>query len=275
MQATIKKSFSIEGIGVHTGTKAKVTILPAEPDSGIKFRFAETCKRNGINIPDMSATVENVKGTLHGTTLSNGKQEVKTCEHLLSALYGLGVDNAIIEIKGTEIPALDGSSLPITKLIEVSPQNSKSKAIELKECVFVKSNDASIFIAPSEEFKITFIIDYPYPGINTQYKCFPITPEIYREQIAGARTYAFTEWIDELQEKGLIRGGSLKNSVVIGPDGPLNPLRYEDEQVRHKILDLIGDLSLLGTRLNGWVFAVKAGHTLNIELVRRIKCSLE
>ncbi len=265
MQTTLKKSFSIEGIGVHTGTHSKITILPAEPNSGINLRM------DGVNIP---AVVENVKETLHGVTLSNGTKEIKTCEHILSALYGAEIDNAIIKVEGEEIPALDGSSLPITKLIKTSSQDSKKKTVNLKECMFLENNGASIFAIPSEEFKITFVIDYPYPGISTQYKCLSITPEIYREQIAGARTYAFMEWIDELQEKGLIRGGSLKNAVVIGPDGPLNSLRYEDEQVRHKILDLIGDLSLLGARLKGWIFAVKSGHTLNIEFVRRIKCSL-
>jgi len=235
--------------------------LPAEPDAGIIFRC------DGVNIP---ALVENVKDTTHGVTLSNGTKEVKTCEHILSALYGLGVDNAIIEIEGKEIPALDGSSLPITELIKTSPHVANERTIKLKECIFLGNSDASIFAVPSEEFKIAFIIDYPYPGISTQYKCLSITQETYREQIAGARTYAFMEWIDELQEKGLIRGGSLKNAVVIGADGPLNSLRYEDEQVRHKILDLIGDLSLLGVRFKGQVFAIKSGHTLNIEFVRRI-----
>lgn len=265
MQNTIKERFTLEGIGVHTGTQSKISVLPAEPNSGIVFR------RDGVNIP---AVAENVKETKHGVTLAREAKEVRTCEHLLSALYGVRIDNAIIEVEGEEIPALDGSSLPITKLMKPKTQNSRKMEIGLRAPIFIEAEGASVFAVPDERFKVTFIIKYPYSGISTQYKSFTITPEVYLSEIAPARTYTFMEWVDELKARGLIRGGSLENAVVIGPNGPINRLRFKDEQVRHKILDLIGDLALLGTRFKGWVFGIKSGHTLNIELVRRIKCSL-
>lgn len=263
MQRTIKDSFSLEGIGVHTGTQAKITVLPADPNTGIVFI------RDGVRIP---ATTENVKDTKHGVTLARDNKEVRTCEHLLSALYGMGIDNAIIEVDGEEIPALDGSSEPITKLIKTEQQNSRQRKIILSSPVLIEKESASVFALPHRRFKVSFIIKYPHPGISTQFNQWTITPEVYQNELAYARTYTFMEWVDDLKKRGLIRGGSLDNAVVIGQDGPINTLRAKDEQVRHKILDLIGDIALLGARLQGWVVGIKSGHTLNIELVRRIKC---
>ncbi|MCK4352361.1 UDP-3-O-[3-hydroxymyristoyl] N-acetylglucosamine deacetylase [candidate division WOR-3 bacterium] len=264
MQATIKKPFSIEGIGIHTGKKTKITVKPDSSGSGITF-----CQ-SGVKIP---AIVSQVNDTKHGVTLKSGKLEIKTCEHLLSALYGLNVDNAICEIEGDEIPALDGSCLKFAELIKetgIEYQKLAKKWIELKEPIFLSRENASIFAIPNPEFKLSFLIDYPHPGINTQYKSFTITPEVYFNEIASARTYSFIDWVDGLKAKGLIRGGSLENSIVITKNGPINPLRFPDEPVRHKILDLIGDLALLGAKIKGWVFAIKSGHTLNVEFVRKI-----
>lgn len=265
MQRTIKERFSLEGIGVHTGTYTKITVLPADPNTGIVFT------RDGVSIP---ACLENVKDTTHGVTLAKNNKEVRTCEHLLSALYGMGIDNAIIEVDGEEIPALDGSALPIVKLIRPKQQNSNQRKITLREAILIEKDSASIFAIPDRRFKVSFIIKYPHQGISTQFNQWTITPTVYQNEIAYARTYTFMEWVDDLKARGFIRGGSLENAVVIGQNGPINELRAKDEQVRHKILDLIGDIALLGARLQGWVFGIKSGHTLNIELVRRIKCSL-
>lgn len=270
MQATINEGFSVEGIGVHTGSYAKLTVKPAPPDTGIIFY------RDGVSIP---AIIENVNHTRYEVTLKFNEKEVKTCEHILSALYGLGVDNAICEIQGNEIPILDGSALPFVKLIKLKsvPSYSNVPLLEIKEPIFLEyssapeSKSACIFAVPSEEFKITFLINYQVSAINTQCNTFTITPEVYRNEIAPARTYTFANWIDRLKSERLIQGGSLENAVVIGEDGPLNSLRFKDEQVRHKILDLIGDIALLGVRLKGWIIAIKSGHTLNIELVKRLK----
>ncbi len=285
-QTTIEKPFTVEGIGVHTGEHAKLTVKPAPVDTGIVF-----C-RDGVRIP---AIVENVNHTGNGVTLigSNGI-EIKTCEHILSAFYGLGVDNAVCEIEGDEIPTLDGSSLEFTKLIKVEHQaGQRKKEFKVVEPIFVESESSCIFVTPVEaesrlwqnklqsrpsgdetltqdELKVTFLIDYPHTGIKTQCQTFTITPDVYCNEIASARTYTFASWIDKLRSKGLIKGGNLNNAVVIGDDGPLNSLRFPDEQVRHKILDFIGDIALLGVTLSGKVVAIKSGHTLNIKL-RRLK----
>jgi UDP-3-O-[3-hydroxymyristoyl] N-acetylglucosamine deacetylase len=265
MQTTIEKPFTVEGIGVHTGSYARMIVNPAPVDTGIVFR------REGVTIP---ARVENVNDTGHGVTLKVNGKSVRTCEHILSALSGLDIDNAECIVEGEEIPALDGSSKEFIDLIKRKPQSGKSKVHEIKEPIFVESSSASLFAIPCEEFKISFLVDYSHPGIKTQCKTLTITPETYCSEIARARTYTFTDWIDGLKEKKLIQGGNLDNAVVIGKEGPLNDVRFEDEQVRHKILDLIGDLALLGVRIRGWVFAIKSGHTLNTELVRRLRNEL-
>lgn len=275
IQRTIEESFSVEGIGVHTGRNAKITIKQGLPDTGIIFY------RDGISIP---AIANNVNHTGHGVTLKSNGKEIKTCEHILSALYGVGVDNAICEIEGEEIPAMDGSALEFTKHIKVRAysntplQSAKRRELKIKEPIFCEPtppNGSCIFALPDSQFKITFLINYPHPGIKTQCNTFTITPKVYCNEIAPARTYIFANWIDKLKKEGLIRGGSLENAVVIGDDGPVNSLRFEDEQVRHKILDLIGDIALLGARLKGWVVAIKSGHSLNIEFLRRLKSCCE
>ncbi|MBI4723422.1 MAG: UDP-3-O-[3-hydroxymyristoyl] N-acetylglucosamine deacetylase [Candidatus Stahlbacteria bacterium] len=282
-QTTIANPFTVEGIGVHTGEHSKLTVKPAPIDTGIVF-----FTKDGIKIP---AVVENVNHTGNGVTLlgSNG-EKIKTCEHILSAFYGLGIDNAICEISGDEVPILDGSSLEFTNLIKVKHQAGQHKnEFKVREPIFIESNSSCIFVTPVEaesrfigdklqsrpngnnELKITFLIDYPQTTIKTQCQTFTITQDVYCKEIAPARTYTFANEIDKLRSKGLIKGGSLDNAVVIGDDGPINNLRFPDEQVRHKVLDFIGDISLLGVRLKGNVVAIKSGHTLNIELARRLK----
>jgi UDP-3-O-acyl N-acetylglucosamine deacetylase len=262
MQTTIKESFSVEGIGIHTGKYAKVVIKPAPPDTGIVFFSKDT------QIP---AIVENVRDTSRGVVLGVNNKRIRTCEHLLSALYGIGVDNAICEIEGEEVPALDGSSIKFVNQIKIVSQKGKKREIKIKEPIFLDSNSCCIFVVPSDEFKVSFLIDYSNLGINTQFASFTITSQLYKTEIASARTFTFASWIDELRNKGFIQGGSFENAVVIGEEGPLNSMRFQDEPVRHKILDLVGDIALLGKRLKGWVIGVRSGHTLNVKLVRRIR----
>ena len=264
-QTTIGNLFTVEGIGIHTGEHSKLTVKPAPLNTGIAF-----FTKNGTKIP---AIVENVSHTGNGVTLiGNNGIEIKTCEHILSAFYGIGIDNAICEVEGDEVPVLDGSSLEFTKLIKVEHQaGQRKKEFKVIEPIFVESPSSCIFVTQDNEFKITFLIDYPHTAIKTQCQTFTITQDVYCTEIAPARTYTFANWIDKLRSKGLIRGGNLDNAVVIGDDGPVNSLRFPDEQVRHKILDFIGDIALLGARLKGNVVAIKSGHTLNIELVRRLK----
>lgn len=261
VQATVEKAVSFSGTGLHTGTRSKITIEPAPPDNGIVFYNSKA------KIP---ALVDFVSDTKHGVCLRYENSEVKTCEHLLSALNGIGISNALIKIEGIEVPALDGSSFEFTKFIKPKLQHKKNKIIEIRKPIFVGEGDASIFIIPDKSFKVSFLIDYPDPGLSTQHACFTISSKTYLKEIASARTYSFEVWISKLKKAGLIKGGNLNNAIVIGKNGPLCKLRYPDEPVRHKILDVVGDLSLVGANIKGWVFGIKAGHTLNTKLAKRI-----
>lgn len=271
MQATVRKSVSFSGIGLHTGTHNKITIEPAPPDNGIVF-YTQSPVRAGHKKIKIPALIDFVSDTKHSICLKYKKSEVRTCEHILSALNGLGITNAFIKVAGVEIPALDGSCQEFTKLIKPKLQNKKNKVIEIKEPIFIGDGNASIFIIPHQNFKISFLIDYPDSALNTQHACFTISPQTYLKEIAPARTYSFKVWIPHLKAKGLIRGGSIDNAIVIDKNGPLNTLRFPDESVRHKILDVVGDLALLGASIKGWVFGIKSGHSLNTKLVR---CILE
>lgn len=266
MQATIKKVISFEGIGMHTGTYSKMIIMPASENTGIVF------SSNGNNIP---ASVDYVYDTIHGVNLKHNNIEIKSCEHILSAFYGMGITNAIIELEGgKEIPAMDGSSKDFVESIEIEKQTVAKKVVKPTEPIFITSKDSAILLIPADEFKISFVAEYNYPGFTPQYKSLVISPEVYLKEIAISRTYTFTGWVENLKKQGLIQGGSMENALIMNEKGPLNGLRFPDEPVRHKILDIIGDIALTGVSLKCWIFGIKSGHSLNCELARRLKCNL-
>jgi UDP-3-O-[3-hydroxymyristoyl] N-acetylglucosamine deacetylase/3-hydroxyacyl-[acyl-carrier-protein] dehydratase len=271
MQATIKKEVEIQGIGLHKGRKVKLSFKPAPPNTGIIFVRVDKDK-------EIPAILENVSQSEREITLEKDGVRVCTVEHILSAFAGLGVDNAFVELDQDEPPVADGSSLPFCEAIleaEIEPFGIPKREISPFQPIWIKEKDRSISILPDQELRITYSIEFPYPGVGSQSASFRISSGVFMKEIAPARTFGFLEEIEPLQKRGFFKGGSLENAVVISKDGILNEeMRFEDEPVRHKILDLIGDLSLVGT-IKGHIVATRSGHTLNIEFARRMKALVD
>jgi UDP-3-O-[3-hydroxymyristoyl] N-acetylglucosamine deacetylase / 3-hydroxyacyl-[acyl-carrier-protein] dehydratase len=269
-QQTLAKSASLKGTSLHTGEEVSVTLKPAPVDHGIKFKRTDLSDE-----PTVEARIENIRLVERATTLAEGNVKVHTVEHLLSALHGMGVDNAIVEMNGNELPIADGSSRAYVELIKkcgLEEQSAYAKVFEIRDTLHIETKSGSILILlPDEKFRISCTQVGP-EGRFTQYYSTEITPEIYEKEIAHARTFVFFEDVKPLLDKGLIRGGSLETAIVIRGDSLMSkePLRYPDEFVRHKILDIIGDLFLAGCRLRGHIIAVKPGHAANSELTKAI-----
>ena len=266
-QRTLASSASLDGTALHTGEKVTLTLHPASPGHGFKFKR--------VDLPDqplVEALVGNVKTVERSTTIVEGNVKIHTVEHVLSALTGMGVDNALIEMDANEPPIGDGSAGAFAALIKqagVVEQNAPRSYIEPQEPVVLQTGESILTILPDPKFRISCTQVGP-EGRFTQYLSAEITPEFYEKEIASARTFVFYEDVKPLMDKGLIKGGSLENAVVARGDSVLSkePLRFPDEFVRHKILDIIGDLSLTGRRLRGHIVAVKPGHGPNTELAR-------
>jgi UDP-3-O-[3-hydroxymyristoyl] N-acetylglucosamine deacetylase / 3-hydroxyacyl-[acyl-carrier-protein] dehydratase len=269
-QHTLSGPASLAGVSLHTGEKVTLAIHPAPVDHGFKFRRTDLKDR-----PTVDALASNVRTVERATTLIEGNVKVHTVEHILSALTGLGVDNALIEMDANEPPIGDGSAAPYVELIKkagISEQDAPRRYCEIREPVAVQSKNGSILvILPDTKFRISCTQAGP-DGNHTQYLDLEITPEVYEKEIAPARTFVHYEDVEPLMEKGLIRGGSLENAIVIRGESVLSkePLRFPDEFVRHKILDIIGDLSLVGRPILGHVVAVRPGHGPNTELATAI-----
>ena len=269
-QHTLGKSASVSGSSLHTGAEVTLTIHPAPPGHGRKFR-----RKDLPDEPVIDAKIENVKTVERSTTIAEGNVKVHTVEHVLSALAGLGVDNALIEMDANEPPIGDGSASPYVELIKkagVVPQELPRQIFSVREPMHIETRSGSILIVlPDDKFRISCTQAGPN-GRFTQYYSSEITPAVFEKEIAPARTFVFYEDVQPLMEKSLIKGGSLENAIVIRGDAVLSkePLRFDDEFVRHKILDIIGDLALCGHRIHGHVIAVKPGHGANAELARAI-----
>jgi UDP-3-O-[3-hydroxymyristoyl] N-acetylglucosamine deacetylase len=265
-QTTIGADFSANGTGLHYNSPVNVRLKPAPAYTGYVFR------RSDLNDFEIPASPEHVAHVSYATTLMKSGVMIATVEHLLSALMGCGVDNAIIEMDSVEAPILDGSSGPWVELIEragvVELPASRAYLRALKR-VEVSDKDRVMSIEPSDEFRITCLIDFKHPMIGEQRREIGIHPVAYSKEIAPARTFGFVEEIETLRRNGLARGGSLENAIALTSDGMLNaePLRFEDEFVRHKILDIIGDLALAGMPVLGHVRASKSGHGLHTMLL--------
>ena len=268
-QQTLAKPASFSGIGLHSGNKVSMTLLPAPPNSGVIFRRVDLDSR-----AEIPAQVGNVAETDRSTTLSKGNAKVQTVEHVLAALYGFGVTNAVVEIDSSEPPVADGSARQFCKLIRdagIEPQAERVEPVQVTEPIEYTHNGTVISAFPHDGFKIT-CTSSDKGGRFTQFFSVELTPETWESEIAQARTFCFYEEIEYLIKNGLIRGGSLENAIVIRDDAVLTaePMRYREEFVRHKILDIIGDLSLVGAPLRGHIVAVKPGHAANCGLARRI-----
>jgi UDP-3-O-[3-hydroxymyristoyl] N-acetylglucosamine deacetylase/3-hydroxyacyl-[acyl-carrier-protein] dehydratase len=269
-QQTIKQEASFSGIGLHTGSLTTVTFKPAPVNSGIVFYRVDLPGK-----PAIPANIDHVVDVSWGTTIGINGTKVHTVEHALSAMVGLGVDNLIIELDAEEIPNGDGSALPVmTTLLRagIQEQDAEREYITVDRPVCYRKDDVTLSIFPSDELRVSMTIAYDHVAVGAQYASFKITEDSFKEEIAPARTFCFLREVRMLQEKGLIRGGSLESAVVIGDDTILNDeLRFPDEFVRHKILDLLGDMYLLGHPVKGHVVGVKCGHEKNVNFSKQIK----
>jgi len=270
-QQTLTRPVSFSGIGLHSGNRVSMTLLPAPPNTGVLFRRVDLDSR-----AEIPAQVEHVSETSRSTTISRGKAKVQTVEHVLASLSGFGVTNAIVEVDSNEPPIADGSSRQFCRMINevgIETQAEKVGPIVITDPIEYTHGETMMHAFPFDGFKIT-CTSSDKGGRFTQFFSVELTPETWEREIAHARTFCFYEEIEFLIKNGLIRGGSLENAIVIREDAVLTtePMRYREEFVRHKILDIIGDLSLVGAPLRGHIVAVKPGHAANCGLA---KCILQ
>jgi UDP-3-O-[3-hydroxymyristoyl] N-acetylglucosamine deacetylase/3-hydroxyacyl-[acyl-carrier-protein] dehydratase len=273
-QRTLKDAVVLEGVGIHTGERTVLTFHPSAPNTGIRFRIPK-----GEDYVEIPATVDQVPENTpfdRNTTLSRDGVSVSTVEHVLATLYGMQIDNCTLELNGPEPPEPeDGSCRQFVQRIQetgIVEQGVPAPVYEVRKPVQWSREGIGITAIPYDGFRVSFTIQYDNSVIGTQYASFDISPEIFAKEIAPARTFALKRDVNHLLGKGLIRGGTLHNALVVDEDEILNdePLRFPDEFVRHKILDLLGDLSLLGLPIKGHIISLKSGHQPNVHFVRRL-----
>jgi len=297
-QQTISRSASCTGIGLHTGVECTITFKPAPEDYGIRF-----IRTDIKNCPEIKADIDHVVDISRGTTIEEKKVRINTVEHALAAVSGLRIDNVSIELTSKEPPVMDGSAKDFVEVLLTSgiiSQEHERNVLEIRRAVNYTDpyRDIDIHVIPSDRFRVTFMVEYPLPSLGTQYEAIYNMAEDFAVEVAPARTFCFLSEVEMLKENGLIKGGSLDNAVVLidkrldrseinrlrdlfdieeniitGANGILNGkiLRFRNEPVRHKTLDLIGDLALLGIPIKGHVTAARAGHASNVEFVKTLK----
>jgi UDP-3-O-[3-hydroxymyristoyl] N-acetylglucosamine deacetylase / 3-hydroxyacyl-[acyl-carrier-protein] dehydratase len=272
-QQTIKKEVSLSGIGIHTGRKINCVFKPAPAQSGINFVRVDLPEKPII--PAQIYSVTDFAKRPRRTSIGVNDSEVHTVEHLLASLVGLKIDNITIEIDGEELPGLDGSALEFLRILKKAglyAQDAPRKFYTVREPIFIQEKDASIVVLPSDHFRVSYTLSYDHPMMRSQFGSFALNDGVFEKQIAPARTFCTENEGKQLRQKGLGKGADYNNTLVVGDDGVIeNTLRFPDEFVRHKILDLIGDFALLGMHLKGHVIAIKSGHPLNISLVQKLK----
>ncbi len=273
-QRTIHRVVSCEGIGIHTGAEVRVTLRPAPAHSGIVFRRTDLPGK-----PTVEAVPAHIDDVSYATSIARNGVKVRTIEHLMAAFAGMGVDNAAVDLTGPELPVLDGSALPFVRLLRkagLRRQLAPKLYLKVREPLEVDLEGRRLTVVPSDHLRVQYTMRFGVPFLGDQTVALDVNPESFLREIAPARTYAFLRDVDHLRALGLARGGSLDNAIIIGEDGILNgPLRFPDELVRHKALDLIGDLFLLGQRLVGTVIAEGAGHMVHLRLVAEIQAHLQ
>ncbi len=267
-QQTLAEPVSCSGVGLHTGSPVTLTLRPAGVDTGIVFECP-----GGVVVPGRAG---NVVSTRLATALGAGGARVGTVEHVLAALYGLGVDNARVVVDGPEVPAMDGSAAAFVYLVRTAglvEQAASARVLRVRKAIGVTDGSRSIRVEPARELRVTYCIDFAHPCIGRQeFGCSGDDPALFEREIAGARTFGFLREVQALRAAGWARGSSLSNTVVLDDAGIVNHvgLRSPDEFVRHKVLDLFGDLALLGARLQAHVVVERGGHTLHLEIVRAL-----
>lgn len=297
-QRTIRTSQSCQGVGLHTGVETSITFHPAPENFGIRFVRSDISSS-----PEIKADIDHVVDISRGTTIEENDVRIHTVEHALAAVSGLRIDNILIELTGKEPPVMDGSAKDFVECLinaGIKIQKEGRKVLEITRAVNYTNpyRDIDIHVIPSDRFRITFMVEYPLPALGTQYEAIYNMEEDFAFEVAPARTFCFLSEVEMLKEQGLIKGGALDNAVVIvdkeidqtemarlkdlfgiehniiqGANGILNGkvLRFKNEPVRHKTLDLIGDLALLGLPIKGHVTAARAGHASNVEFVKKLK----
>ena len=271
MASTLKAEFELSGVGLHFGVDTTVKVMPANPGDGRYFVRVDLPEK-----PVIPARVEAVGQTTLSTELVAENAKVRTVEHLLASLFAMGIENARIEINGEEVPLLDGSAKIWCDAIAKSGIATHSSAlipapIILREAIWIRESDAFVAALPASHTRFTYGIDFPYDAIGNQWHSWNPTQEDFTQEIAPARTFGFADQIEQLQQAGLIKGGSLENALVCSHSGWVNPpLRFTNEPARHKLLDLVGDMSLLGRFPKAHIIAYKASHKLHIQLANKL-----
>jgi UDP-3-O-[3-hydroxymyristoyl] N-acetylglucosamine deacetylase len=270
-QRTIAEKISCTGLGLHSGVKVELTLRPARINTGVVFVL-----RDGASSVEIPAQSRFVSSTSHATTLSRAGASVMTVEHILAALHALDVDNVRVEVDGPEIPVMDGSAAPFVYLLRTAgrfDQRMERQTLRIREALEVQDGDRHIRIEPGDGFSVDYSVDFSHPAIGRQeIKGFSLDDVAYERNIARARTFGFLRDVEALWRAGLAKGGNLDNTVVLDDKRVLNDggLRFRDEFVRHKVLDLIGDLALVGMPIEGHVTACRAGHAMHQRLVRKL-----
>lgn len=276
-QRTIKKPIRLTGVGLHTGVKVNLRFKPAPPNTGINFiridvKDSPMIKANILQILDQDKSPRR-------TSVGNGSIEVHTIEHLMAALWALGIDNLLIEIDGPELPGLDGSAkdfLEALKKAGIENQSAQKKIYQVRSPIWIEQDGAMLMVLPDNNFRVSYTLNYEHPLLKAQYISFTLDEETFEKEIALSRTFCLEREVEDLKEKGLGKGANYENTVVVGRGGIIdNNLRFDDEFARHKILDLLGDLYLLGYAIKGHIIAVRSGHPLNISLVSKIDTQRE
>lgn len=272
MQKTLREAITYVGVGLHSGRKMSMTVRPAAADSGVYFLRKDATPGEGL----VAARWYNVVPSELSTVIANEHGvSVATVEHLLAALRGCGVDNAVVELDGPEVPIMDGSSGPFVQMIErvgTVSQDTLRKAIWIQKPLAVRDGDKFAILMPDTISRITVAIEFEHEAIGAQTMSVALVNEAFRRDVARARTFGFAEQVENLKSQGLIQGGSLRNAVLVDGDRIVNEegLRYKNEFVRHKVLDCLGDLSLAGVPIIGHLYSYKPGHQLNTAVVREI-----
>ncbi len=270
-QKTLKEPSSFSGIGLHTGCSVTLSFMPAKEGTGLIFERVDLPGK-----PRIPASIEYVVDTARSTALGIGSVRINTVEHVLAALRAFGIDNAILQVSAAEVPIGDGSSLPFIKMIEkvgVVEQNAQKPIFQLAEPLYYSVEDIHIVALPSPEYRISYMLHYPLSqALKSQYTSHVITEDSFKKEIASCRTFALYNEISELMDRGLIRGGSLENAVVIKDDVIFSKdgLKFPDEMARHKVLDIVGDLALVGLHFQAHIIAIKSGHQANTAFAKII-----
>jgi UDP-3-O-[3-hydroxymyristoyl] N-acetylglucosamine deacetylase len=264
-QHTLRDVLSFEGVGLHTGAPARMHVRPQVAGSGLRFRL-----EGGTSFP---ALAEYVVETRRATVVGSGERSVSTVEHVLAALFAMGVDNAQIEVEGPEIPVMDGSSAAFAEAIAkvgLVDQYAPRPTMRVDRPMVFHDGEALLLVSPCDAFRVRFAVDYA-PPVNAQFIDATIDADYFIRDIAPARTFGYLHEVEALRAAGLARGGSLDNALVFAPDGPLTPLRWPNEVVRHKVLDLIGDFALLGAWPLCEVVSIKSGHRLHAKAAKALR----